>query len=85
MSEIYDGYKADKERLLKDDLVALLNKYSQDSLANTPDFILADYLLNCLKAFRNASKLNQEWHQKDKTLGVGRGLSHKQAREFYNR
>ncbi|HYT41504.1 MAG TPA: hypothetical protein VEP90_04115 [Methylomirabilota bacterium] len=36
------------------ELEDLLNKYSQDNEANTPDFILAEYLTSCLRAFKNA-------------------------------
>ena len=33
------------------ELQALLNKHSRESASNTPDFILAQYLVACLNAF----------------------------------
>jgi hypothetical protein len=39
-------------------LEGLINSYSQESCSNTPDFVLADFLQNCLNAF-NASVNNR--------------------------
>jgi hypothetical protein len=36
------------------ELTSLLNKYSKENESNTPDWILADYLQNCLKSFNHA-------------------------------
>ena len=36
------------------ELENLLNKYSQENTSNTPDFILANYLITCLNAFNYA-------------------------------
>jgi len=33
------------------ELESLLNKYSQENASNTPDYILANYLITCLNAF----------------------------------
>jgi hypothetical protein len=35
----------------KRELATLLNRYSLDSATNTPDYILAEYLLNSLMAY----------------------------------
>lgn len=35
-------------------LEELINEYSKENGSNTPDFILADYLIDCLDAFDNA-------------------------------
>ena len=39
-----------KEANFESELSVLLNKHSIDSEVNTPDFILAQYLLSCLAA-----------------------------------
>jgi hypothetical protein len=36
------------------ELTALLNRHSAENGSNTPDFILALYLLNCLDAYNKA-------------------------------
>jgi hypothetical protein len=33
------------------ELCELINKYSKENLSNTPDYILASYLIRCLDAF----------------------------------
>lgn len=46
---------------LADELAALLNKHSADNAADTPDFILATYMLGCLKAFTEAVERRDAW------------------------
>lgn len=43
-------------------LSALLNSYSMENRSNTPDFILAEYMLNCLRAFETASLSREDWY-----------------------
>ncbi len=47
---------------LRDELTALLNKHSVENGSDTPDFILADYMLNCLTAFDEAVKARTQWY-----------------------
>lgn len=37
------------------EIAAVLNRHGVDSASNTPDFILAQYLVNCLNAFTQAA------------------------------
>jgi len=46
----------------KRELESLLNKYSKENPTNTPDFILAEYLINCLHTFDEAFKLREAWY-----------------------
>lgn len=39
---------------LENELCSLLNRYCNENQSNTPDFILANYLVNCLDAFHKA-------------------------------
>ena len=44
------------------DLQAILNRYSQERTGgNTPDFILADYLIECLRAIGTAIEAREKW------------------------
>ena len=36
------------------ELETLINKHSMEQFSDTPDFVLAEYLNNCLKAFNGA-------------------------------
>jgi len=40
--------------MFEKELRALLNKHSKESGSNTPDYVLADYLMGCLDAFNTA-------------------------------
>jgi hypothetical protein len=52
----------DTKRTLEQNLTSLLNTHSQESASNTPDFILARYLLDCLSAFNAAQVRRAEWY-----------------------
>ena len=47
---------------LEKQLAQLLNRFSQENASNTPDFILAQYMLDCLKAFEVAARARDAWH-----------------------
>lgn len=39
-----------------------LNRYSAEAGSNTPDFILAEYLMQCLKSFNAAVCAREAWY-----------------------
>lgn len=41
--------KLRKEGEFRGELITLINKHSLENLGNTPDFIIADYLIACIK------------------------------------
>lgn len=43
------------------ELTELLNKYSKENESNTPDFILAKYLIDCLNAYNKAEQTRYKW------------------------
>lgn len=47
---------------LQKELEQLLNAFSQENPSNTPDFILAEYLLGCLAAYNKALQARQKWY-----------------------
>lgn len=44
------------------ELEQLLNRYSVENQSGTPDFILAQYLKNCLYNFAIAVNARENWH-----------------------
>lgn len=44
------------------ELSALINKHSLENLSDTPDFILAQYLADCLHAFNVATNQRISWY-----------------------
>jgi hypothetical protein len=38
----------------REELISLINRYSMENGSNTPDIVLADYLIACLEAFDEA-------------------------------
>lgn len=43
------------------DLIVLINKYSMENQSDTPDYILADYVMNSLMAFTAATLKRDNW------------------------
>ena len=43
------------------ELAALLNRVSAEAGSDTPDFILAAYLTDCLRAFEVATRRRERW------------------------
>jgi len=39
---------------LKDDLAELLNQHSMEQASETPDYVLAEYMLGCLYTYEKA-------------------------------
>ena len=46
---------------MEKELEILINRYSKDNECNTPDFILAEYLMNCLNVYKIAINKNIKW------------------------
>ncbi|HEY0149891.1 MAG TPA: hypothetical protein VGB70_12920 [Allosphingosinicella sp.] len=54
------------------DLAGLINKHSMENGSNTPDFMLAAFLTQCLAAFDQAV----DWRQRGRTDETVRDLDH---------
>lgn len=52
------------------DLAKLINSYSREGESNTPDFLLASYMRQCLDAFNNITKARDAWY--DVALSPGK-------------
>lgn len=55
----------EKEQAFLKDLERLINGYSRENPSNTPDYILAQYLLGCLIAFETAVQQRETWYGRD--------------------
>lgn len=53
----------DKNRNFKEDLTRLINKYSLENTSNTPDYIIANYLVSCLEAFNIGVNQRGKWYR----------------------
>lgn len=47
---------------LEEALTRLLNRYSEERTSNTPDFILAKFLINALDTFNIAVQEREKWY-----------------------
>ena len=58
---------------LENELATVLNRFSAENPSNTPDFILAQYLIGCLAAWDRATQQRETWYGRDArpTGGVG--------------
>lgn len=45
----------------REDLAGVINRHSLENGSDTPDYILAGYLSNCLRAFDNAVNARKEY------------------------
>jgi len=57
-------YRREKLELFRKELKNLINIHSMENNSNTPDFTLADYLVECLKLFEKTSKRREKWYGK---------------------
>lgn len=44
------------------DLESLLNRHSEENVSNTPDFILAQFLIRCLSAWNEGTRRRDRWY-----------------------
>jgi hypothetical protein len=57
---------------LETEIAAVLNRHSAESESNTPDFILAQYLIKCMAAFNIATQQRETWYGRDPRPSMAR-------------
>lgn len=62
VTELVGRQTTDGRSAFREALKVLINAYSQEQDSNTPDFILARYLDNCLKAYEIAVNRRDRWY-----------------------
>lgn len=58
-------------RSFQKDLQNLINRHSRENGSGTPDFILANYIIDCLAAFDKSVKDRARWYGHEKRQSVG--------------
>jgi DNA polymerase I-like protein with 3'-5' exonuclease and polymerase domains len=65
-NEIDDVQKKNESNIddenLKRDLSKIMNIHGIDTECSTPDYILAEYLIDCLKSYKKLDNANRTWH-----------------------
>lgn len=54
----------------RSELQTLINRHSKENESNTPDFILADYLVGCLNLFDDIVKSRENWYGREKEKSI---------------
>ena len=49
----------------EEEITDVINKHSVENKSNTPDFILAEYLLGCLRTYELAINRRDNWEEED--------------------
>jgi hypothetical protein len=58
------------------EIAEVLNRHCMENNSNTPDWILATYLLACLRAFNEASQQREKWYGRGELANIiSRGTS----------
>ncbi len=47
---------------LRDEIVRAINRHCAEDGSDTPDFILADYLMGCMQTFDRAVDAREKWY-----------------------
>lgn len=63
--QFIDSKSVNENSPLERELMHVINKHSRENGSNTPDFVLGEYLLDCLIAYEKAVKARTLWHQFD--------------------
>lgn len=54
----------------KTELQALINRHSVENASDTPDFILAGFIMDCLHGWETATRARDEWGRVPTTEGA---------------
>jgi len=46
----------------RQELTDLINKHSKENESDTPDFILAQYLIDCMRVFNSTMDSREKWY-----------------------
>jgi len=48
--------------MFRKELEILINRYSKENYSNTPDHMLANYLIDCLEAYNKIIRDRDDWY-----------------------
>lgn len=69
-TEVKETNTPQRHPTFQEELEHLINCHSIENESDTPDFILAEYLRNCLTTWRTATRRRDNWYG-HKTLNTG--------------
>jgi hypothetical protein len=52
----------DDQSALRQDIESAINRHSRENASDTPDFLLAEYLTDCLAAYEKATRERERWY-----------------------
>ena len=59
-------------KTFREELTELVNKHSLENESDTPDFVLAQFIIDSLFAFDQSTKMREKWYGRGKdTEGTG--------------
>jgi len=58
----------DEDERLQRDLQELLNRHCRENKSNTPDFLLADVMMDALRGFEEATNARARWYGRGDTV-----------------
>ncbi len=64
MANAPEGFAEERRSAFTKQLSELLNCYSFDTLTNTPDFILANHLLDYLESLAELTRSRDKWYER---------------------
>ena len=62
-------HDAKERKAVTKELTALMNKYGWDDWFNTPDYLLAEFIVDAVQAYGRTMNRNMLWHSGWKPLG----------------
>ncbi len=65
LKDILLEYRKNNVLRLQKEIESAINRYSLESGSDTPDFILAEYLTDCLKTFNKAVCAREKWYSRE--------------------
>jgi hypothetical protein len=68
LSEYLERVMGSPPNNLRDEIAHAVNRYSTENSSSAPNFILAEYLVDCLAAFDKAVQRRAEWYER--TLSI---------------
>jgi hypothetical protein len=57
------GKRVEVNEQFKVELTDLINRYSLENGSNTPDFVLAEHLCECLETFNRTAVKRYQWYK----------------------
>ena len=60
--------KDEKYEALTREISSVLNKYIQENRSNTPDYMLAEFMLGCLNVYENTISKREVWFNRPDPL-----------------